>query len=700
MSDKKNDFRQTPAHAGELRKRAEEKAEAMEPISLSGQLPEEMQQILHELRVHQIELELQNEELRTAQEKIEKSRARYFDLYDLAPVGYATVSEKGLILEANLTAATLLGVPRGALVKQPISRFILKEDQDIYYLHRKKLFETGDPQECELRLVKPDGSVFWVHLTETATQAKDGATVCRVVLSDITERKQAEEALQEREQRYRQLFESSPISVWEQDFSEVKNRIDELKSQGIEDLYSYFLEHPDLIWDLADLVKTLDINQQTLNLYRAGSKEELLSGMTKIFGRESHKSFAANALMVIARGEKGFVTERDHVTLDGKQLKTQLYWRVAKGHEETYARVLVSIVDITERKNFEEQLKYLSLHDQMTGLYNRAYLENELQRLQNSRDFPITIINVDVDGLKLVNDTLGHDHGDDLLKLCAKMLQESFRGSDIVARAGGDEFVILLPRTELQTGEKIVQRIQFKTKNYNQVHKGQMPLSLSIGLACADNEQHDLIEVLKQADDLMYRDKLNRNINSRSQIMRALMVALEERDFITSGHVQRLEEFCVNLGKEMELSVNQISNLKLLAQVHDLGKVGIPDHILFKPGPLIEAEWEIMRQHSEKGHRIALALTDLAGIADLILKHHERWDGQGYPLGLAGEEIPFECRILAITDAFDAMANDRPYRNTMSIKEAVQELRRCAGTQFDPDLVEVFIRVLERVDSE
>ncbi|MDZ7760734.1 MAG: ATP-binding protein [Desulfovermiculus sp.] len=198
MSEKKNDPRQTPADTVELRKRAEEKAGVMEPISLSGQPPEELQQKLHELRVHQIELEMQNEELRKAQEEIEESRARYFDLYDLAPVGYCTLSEKGLIQEANLTAATMLGVNRAALVKEPISRFILKEDQDNYYLHHKKLFKTGEAQECELRLLKPDGRFFWGHLTETAAQAEDGAPVCRVVLIDITERKQAEEALRHR----------------------------------------------------------------------------------------------------------------------------------------------------------------------------------------------------------------------------------------------------------------------------------------------------------------------------------------------------------------------------------------------------------------------------------------------------------------------------------------------------------------------
>jgi len=154
--------------------------------------PEMMQNTLHELRVHQIELEMQNEELRRAQAEIEAGRARYVDLYDLAPVGYCTVSEQGLILEANLTIATLLGTTRGQLGKQPFSSFILKDDQDIHYLHRQELMGTGEPQECELRLVKPDGASFWAHLTSVAAQAEDGEPVCRIAISDITGRKRAE----------------------------------------------------------------------------------------------------------------------------------------------------------------------------------------------------------------------------------------------------------------------------------------------------------------------------------------------------------------------------------------------------------------------------------------------------------------------------------------------------------------------------
>ncbi len=195
MSDKRHSSGQAPADAAALRRRAEEQARAGELPSQPAQTPEEIRRLLHDLRVHQIELEMQNEELRRAQAEIEAGRARYFDLFDLAPVGYCTLSEQGLVLEANLTAAAMLGTDRGALVKQPISRFILREDQDIYYLHRKQLFEAGEPRECELRLVKPDGTVFWAHLASTTAQTEDGAPLCRVTISDITERKRGEEQI-------------------------------------------------------------------------------------------------------------------------------------------------------------------------------------------------------------------------------------------------------------------------------------------------------------------------------------------------------------------------------------------------------------------------------------------------------------------------------------------------------------------------
>jgi len=351
--------------------------------------------------------------------------------------------------------------------------------------------------------------------------------------------------------------------------------------------------------------------------------------------------------------------------------------------------------DITERKRYESELKYLSLHDQLTGLYNRTYFEDELDRLNKSREYPITLISVDLDGLKLVNDTVGHEQGDRLLMNCANILRKSLRRSDILARVGGDEFVAILPRTDYKGGEEITARIHSMVNSSNQAYQDQLPLSISLGYATADKPNKPLRKVFKEADDLMYRAKLHKGVDARAQIIQSLLATLGERDYITEGHARRLESLCVMIGEKSGLSKKQLSDLRLLAQVHDLGKVGTPDGILFKEGTLTRQEWQIMKKHSEKGYRIALSSVDLTGIADLILKHHENWDGSGYPLGLQGENIPIECRILSIADAYDAMTNNRPYRKAMSKEKAIQELKEKAGIQFDPRLIQTFLTIIK-----
>ncbi len=203
--------------ADDLRRRAEDifrERVAQSPKSLEAQSPADTKRTLTELQVHQIELEMQNEELRRIQVELDATRARYFDLYDLAPVGYCTISEKGLIIEANLTAAGLLGAARSTLTKKPISRFIVKEDQDIFYMHLKKLLESGKPQECELRIVKNDGTQFWAHLASTTVHEVDDAPVFRVVLSDINERKLTEIALQKAYDQIKTLRGIVPICMY------------------------------------------------------------------------------------------------------------------------------------------------------------------------------------------------------------------------------------------------------------------------------------------------------------------------------------------------------------------------------------------------------------------------------------------------------------------------------------------------------
>ncbi|OQA09325.1 MAG: Cyclic di-GMP phosphodiesterase response regulator RpfG [Firmicutes bacterium ADurb.Bin373] len=353
-----------------------------------------------------------------------------------------------------------------------------------------------------------------------------------------------------------------------------------------------------------------------------------------------------------------------------------------------------SIRDVTEKKKAEEQLKYLSLHDPLTGLYNRTFFEEGMRRASDGRFDPIGIIICDLDGLKLINDSLGHDAGDSLLAAAAGIIGKTFRKGDIVSRIGGDEFAVLLTGSDEAAVEEAYLRLRSSFDNYN-LTDPEIPLSVSIGFAVGSMETASVGELFKEADNNMYREKLHRSQSARSAIVQTLMKALEARDFITEGHANRLQVYVKEMAAVLGMSTRSISDLCLLAKFHDIGKVGVPDRILFKPGPLTNEEALEMQRHSEIGHLIARSAPDLGPIADWILKHHEWWNGKGYPLGLKGKEIPLECRILAIVDAYDAMTSDRPYRKALSREKALSELKRCSGSQFDPCLVNKFVEILE-----
>lgn len=350
--------------------------------------------------------------------------------------------------------------------------------------------------------------------------------------------------------------------------------------------------------------------------------------------------------------------------------------------------------DISIRKQTEEQLKYLSLHDSLTGVYNRAYFEQEVKRIGNLRDSWAGIVVCDIDGLKLINDTLGHQVGDDLIQKAASVIRDCIRPSDMVARIGGDEFAILLTDADISILADITARIKDATAKHNSLNSEYI-LSISVGYAEKKRNNSSMEEVFKEADANMYHDKISKSSNIRKVIIENLIKNLSEKDFFEGGHAERLKMLAIGLGRRMGLSENKIKHLALLAEFHDIGKVGIQRNIIFKPEDLTQEEFIEIQKHCEIGYRIAKSIPDIGYISDLIIKHHEWWDGNGYPVGLKGQEIPLECRIIHIIDAYVVMTDIRPYSDAMSHSEAVAELRKFAGEQFDPQLVENFVNMLD-----
>jgi diguanylate cyclase (GGDEF)-like protein/PAS domain S-box-containing protein len=357
-------------------------------------------------------------------------------------------------------------------------------------------------------------------------------------------------------------------------------------------------------------------------------------------------------------------------------------------------KIVAIVRDITEKKIAESHLYDLSVHDTLTGLFNRNYFENHMIKLQNRGVSNVGLVIFDLDGLKLINDALGHNVGDEYLISTAKILSSIFIETCIIYRIGGDEFVVLMWNTCEKEIEKICNNFNKKIEEFNSI-KNSIPLSISLGYFFTNGEKYNLQEMFKEADKRMYREKLHKKQSPKSDLVNTMKKMLEVRDFNTENHANRLEDLITGLAISVGLPKKDIADICLLAQFHDIGKIGISDSILLKPGKLNEVEMEEMKRHSEIGYRIAQTSTDLIPISDWILKHHERWDGKGYPFGLKGPEIPLQCRILSIVDAYDAMTNDRPYRKAMKKQTALLELKKCTGSQFDPDLIENFLKSVQ-----
>ncbi|SDM01651.1 PAS domain S-box protein [Halarsenatibacter silvermanii] len=396
------------------------------------------------------------------------------------------------------------------------------------------------------------------------------------------------------------------------------------------------------------------------------------------------------------------INEKKHDKLEtqlirkaGKKFPAEVISRYLQYKDKKYE--LAFVQDITARKKRKEQLKYMSFHDDLTDLYNRTFMEKEMERLDTERQHPISLIYCDVNGLKIVNDTYGHDVGDKYLIKVSEILRNITRSEDLVARWAGDEFVILLPQTDREMAEEIIERIESASE---EAEFKDIPITLGIGLAANKKEEISFETVFNRADERMYKDKLTKSRSAENKLVQNMLATLEAKSAETREHSMRMTELAHELGNEADLNSEQVNDLTLVATLHDIGKVTISEDILTRNGDLTEEEWQIIKEHPEMGYKIASATEEFSPIAPAILYHHEHWNGSGYPVGLEGDEIPLLSRIISIVDAYDVMTAGRPYKEAMSNDEALEEINKCAGTQFDPELAEMFVEIIQTSPSQ
>ena len=389
--------------------------------------------------------------------------------------------------------------------------------------------------------------------------------------------------------------------------------------------------------------------------------------------------------------EHGIIFETIHYLKDGTSIPVEVS---SQGTFLGDKRILLSIVrNISERKKAEKEIIYLSYHDQLTGLYNRRFYEEEIIRLNTERSIPIALIIGDVNGLKLTNDSFGHKAGDMILQKISNILKQECGINGTVSRIGGDEFVVLLPKTNENEAIKIIRRINLAIENEK---TDNVILSISIGVDVKQNTFEDIDEIFKKAEADMYRNKLTESLIMRRKTIELIMKSLYEKSNVELIHAKKVSEICEYIATEMDLENEDVNAIAAAGLMHDIGKICINENILNKEENLNSDEWGEIKRHPEVGYQILRSVNEFSNIANYVLEHHERWDGSGYPKGLKSEEISVEARIIAVAEAYESMTSDRIYNKALNEEDTINELKKYSGIQFDPQVAQVFIEKVLR----
>lgn len=377
------------------------------------------------------------------------------------------------------------------------------------------------------------------------------------------------------------------------------------------------------------------------------------------------------------------------ISKDGKQYYIEDTASPIKDDTGITIGVVLVFRDVTERKQKNDEILHVSKHDYLTGLPNRRYFEEKLAEMDRPNNYPLLVCMIDLDGLKLINDAYGHHAGDTAIKIVGNHIKNHLRPLDFAARIGGDEFIMLCPNTTKEAFKHTRDAI-IESLSTHYLHGIQVSVSFGYDVKNVISENID--DLLINAENNMYAQKVLHGRSNRNEMIMTLFSALKDKHVVERIHSDRVSQYCRLMGEKLKLSVDEIKELEIAGLMHDIGKITIPDHILDKPGKLTDEEWAIMKNHAINGYQILRSADKYSRLAEYALTHHERWDGNGYPNGLRGDDIPLFSRIIHVCDAYEAMTADRPYRKALSQEVAIAELLKYSGSQFDSRLIEVFVK--------
>jgi len=587
-----------------------------------------------------------------------ESEDRFKKLYDKAPIGYQSLDVNGCFIEVNETWLDMLGYEQNEVIGKWFGNFLTPAYQEIFKKGFERFKQTGEVNR-EFEIIKKNGDIVTVEfrgLIGYNSNHHFEKTFC--VLRDVTEIKHIEE---ERAEKQKELVHSR-------------------------NLMNYIIEHNN---------GGVAVHDKELNYVYVSKKYlDQYDIHDDIIGKHHYDVFPDlpdKWRVIHQKTLQGMVFKNDKdlfVRNDGTLLWTRWECRPWYDANDEIAGIIIYTEVINELVKAEQEKEYLLTHDQLTGLNTRIYFDEQIKQIDKDENLPISLINFDINGLIIINEAFGHEYGDEFIKFIAQTLKDVFNDKSVISRVGGDQFTVLLKNTSNKTAENLAKEVAARVKN--QDIKGTQ-ISIAHGIA-TKNKDEEISKLFTISENNMYSNKIFESQSYRNNSIKSMIKAYHEKNPREEEHSKRVSILCEKFAEVLEMNYEDINKLKAISHLHDIGKIAIDEAILNKPGKLNDEEWETIKKHPEIGARIISTSHEYSVIADDILSHHERFDGKGYPRGLSGKDIPIRARMITIIDSYDAMTSDRPYRKAMTKQEAIDEIIRCSGTQFDPDLVEVYVK--------